>query len=61
MSATLEAWIFGCSLLFLAGMLMVGGSAIPTLQKRYPRLLFRGFAIAALSFLLVLVGALLWR
>jgi hypothetical protein len=61
MSATLETWIFACSLLFLAGMLMVAASAVPSLQARFPRLLFRGFGAAALSFGLVLAGALLWR
>lgn len=61
MSATLETWIFVCSLIFLAGMLMVAASALPAVQARHPRLLFRGFAIAAGSFFLVLAGALVWR
>ena len=59
MNPTLEAWIFGCSLLFLLGMLLVVGSAVPAVQRRFPRILIVGFLLAIASFALVLVGALL--
>ena len=59
MNPTLEAWIFGCSLLFLAGMLLVVGSAVPAVQRRFPRVLLVGFLLAIASFALVLAGALL--
>ncbi len=59
MNPTLEAWIFGCSLLFLLGMLLVVGSAVPAVQRRFPRILIAGFLVAIASFALVLVGALL--
>jgi len=57
MNPTLEAWIFACSLLFLAGMLLVVGSAVPAVQRRFPRVLLAGFLLAIASFALVLVGA----
>lgn len=61
MSAALNAWIFGCSLLFLAGMLLVVGSGLPAVQRRYPKALGHGFLMAVASFGLVIVGALLLR
>jgi hypothetical protein len=61
MSPVLNAWIFGCSLLFLAGMVLVVASAIPAVARRYPRALPHGFLVAVASFALVIVGALLFR
>jgi len=58
-SPALEAWVFGCSLLFLGGILLVVGSAVPAVQRRYPRALLHGFLLAIASFALVLVGALI--
>ena len=61
MSPALDAWVFACSLLFLAGMLMVVGSAVPAVQRRYPKALPHGFLLAVASFGLVIVGAVLLR
>ena len=61
MNPALEAWIFGCSLLFLAGMVLVVASAFPAVARRYPRALPHGFLMAIVSFGLVIVGALLLR
>jgi hypothetical protein len=60
-SPALNAWIFGCSLLFLAGMVLVVASAVPAVARRYPRALPHGFLMAVASFGLVIVGALLLR
>jgi hypothetical protein len=60
-SPALNAWVFGCSLLFLAGMVLVVASAIPAVARRYPRALPHGFLMAVASFGLVIVGALLLR
>jgi len=61
MNPALDAWIFACSLLFLVGMLLVVASALPSVERRYPRALPHGFLLAVASFALVVVGALLLR
>ena len=54
--------IFGCSLLFLLGVLMVSASAFEGVRDRYPRVMLNGFLVAVLSIGLVLVvGILRWR
>lgn len=47
--------LFGCSLIFLAGILMVTASVFPGVQARYPRLMLQGFLVAVASFGLVLL------
>ncbi len=54
--------IFGCSLLFLLGVLMVSASAFEGVRARYPKVMLNGFLVAVLSIGLVLVvGILRWR
>ncbi len=54
--------IFGCSLLFLLGVLMVSASAFEGVRDRYPKTMLNGFLVAVLSIGLVLVvGILRWR
>lgn len=57
---TLDTWLFACSLLFLAGIVLVVASASPALARRYPRALLHGFLLAIASFGLVLLGAWWW-
>ncbi|HEX7022114.1 MAG TPA: hypothetical protein VF171_04600 [Trueperaceae bacterium] len=45
--------------LFLAGIVMVGLSSFPVVRQRMPRLLVYGFAVAVLSFVMVLLAGLL--
>ena len=59
MTPQLETWVFACSVVFLVGMLMVVASAVPAVQRRYPRVLLHGFLVAIGSFGLVIAGALL--
>ena len=47
---TVAAWTF------LAGVAMAAATAIPAVQRRWPRLLPIGFAVAAVSPLLVLLA-----
>jgi len=58
-SPALEAWIFACSLLFLAGIVLVVSAAVPAARRRYPKGLLHGFLLAVASFALVIVGALI--
>ena len=51
--------LFGCSLVFLAGVLMVAASVFPRVQARYPRLMLQGFLVAVASFALVLLVGIL--
>ncbi|MFO8150487.1 MAG: hypothetical protein R6T93_09330 [Trueperaceae bacterium] len=57
MSPALEAWVFFCSLLFLAGIVLVVSAAVPSARERYPKALIHGFLLAIASFALVIVGA----
>ena len=52
----LDAWLFVCSVVFLAGMLLVASSAVPRVRERYPKALMHGFLVAITSFALVGVG-----
>jgi hypothetical protein len=61
MSPALNAWVFGCSLLFLAGMVLVVASAVPAVARRYPKALPHGFLLAVASFGLVILGAVVLR
>lgn len=61
MTPTLEAWLFACSLLFLAGIVLVVASGVPAVARRHPRALLHGFLVAIASFGLVLLGAWWWR
>ena len=47
--------LFGCSLVFLAGVLMVAASVSERVRARYPRLMLSGFLVAVASFVLVLI------
>lgn len=47
--------------LFLAGILMVLGSAVPALARRFPRMFLSGFLLSAGSLVLVLLGAITLR
>lgn len=53
----LDAWLFVCSLAFLAGMLLVLSSAWPGVRARYPKGLLHGFLLAIASFAAVGLGA----
>lgn len=53
----LDAWLFVCSLAFLAGMLLVLSSAWPGVRARYPNGLLHGFLLAIASFAAVGLGA----
>lgn len=57
----LDAWLFACSLVFLAGIALVVASAVPVVRERYPKALLHGFGLAVFSFALVGLGALLLR
>ncbi len=52
---TVAAWVF------LAGVTMAAATAVPAVQRRFPRLLPLGFGVAAASPLLVLLAWLLPR
>jgi hypothetical protein len=54
---TLDRVTFAASCLFLLGMLMVVATAVPVVQRRYPRFLMYGFLLAILSFVVVGVAA----
>lgn len=45
--------------LFLAGIVMTVLSAVPSVTRRYPRILLHGFGVAVLGVALAVVGALL--
>lgn len=47
--------LFGCSLIFLLGVLMVTASAFEGVQARYPKVMLHGFLVSVASFVLVLV------
>jgi hypothetical protein len=47
--------LFGCSLIFLLGVLMVAASAFAGVRSRYPQVMLHGFLVALLSFALVLL------
>ena len=51
--------LFGCSLVFLAGILMVAASVSERVRERYPRLMLNGFLVAVASFGLVLLVGIL--
>lgn len=53
----LDAWLFACSLGFLAGMLLVVASASERVRTRYPKALLHGFLLAIVSFAAVGLGA----
>jgi hypothetical protein len=53
----LDGVTFVASCLFLLGMVMVVSTAVPSVQRRYPRVLVLGFLIAVLSFVIVGVAA----
>jgi len=59
MSPALETWVFFCSLIFLAGIVLVVSAAVPAAQRRYPKALLHGFLLAVASFALVIVGAVI--
>ena len=59
MSPALETWVFACSVLFLAGIVLVVSAAVPAARERYPKALLHGFLLAMASFVLVIVGALI--
>ncbi|MEJ2665827.1 MAG: hypothetical protein P8Z81_01805 [Deinococcales bacterium] len=61
MTAPLALTVRVAAYLFLLGILMVVLSPVPMLSRRFPRLYLAGFALAVLSLLLVLAGALLLR
>jgi hypothetical protein len=47
--------LFGLSLLFLLGVLMVAVSAFGGVRVRYPKVMLHGFLVSVLSLALVLV------
>ncbi len=47
--------------LFLLGVLMVVGSAVPAVTRRYRKVFVHGFLLSVLSLFLVLGAALLFR
>jgi hypothetical protein len=47
--------LYGLSLLFLLGVLMVAASAFEGARARYPKLMLHGFLASVLSLALVLV------
>ncbi len=51
--------LFGCSLVFLLGVLMVAASAFASVRARYPQVMLHGFLVALLSFALVLLVGIL--
>lgn len=51
--------LFGCSLVFLLGVLMVAASAFAGVRARYPQVMLHGFLVALLSFALVLLVGIL--
>ena len=51
--------LFACSLVFLAGILMVAASVSERVRARYPRLMLNGFLVAVASFGLVLLVGIL--
>jgi hypothetical protein len=58
-SPALETWVFVCSLLFLAGIVLVVSTAVPSARERYPKALINGFLLAIASFALVILGAVI--
>lgn len=54
----LDAWLHAASWLFLIGVLMVVGSGIPPLARRFPRLLMQGFMLTIVAIGVALVAAL---
>ena len=56
--ATLDAWLSAASWLFLIGTLLVVGSAVPPVVRRFPRVLMTGFMLAIASIALAFVAAL---
>jgi hypothetical protein len=58
-SPALETWVFVCSLLFLAGIVLVVSAAVPVARERYPKALIHGFLLAIASFALVILGAVI--
>jgi hypothetical protein len=54
----LDGWLHAASWLFLAGVLMVIGSAVPVLARRFPRLLVQGFLLTIAALGVALVAAL---
>ena len=51
--------LFACSLVFLAGILMVAASVSERVRARYPGLMLQGFLVAVASFGLVLLVGIL--
>ncbi len=51
--------LFVCSLVFLAGILMVAASVSERVRARYPGLMLQGFLVAVASFGLVLLVGIL--
>ena len=54
----LDGWLHAASWVFLAGVLMVIGSAVPALARRFPRLLVQGFLVTIAALAMALVAAL---
>ena len=51
--------LFGISLVFLLGVLMITASAFAGVRARYPQVMLHGFLVAVLSFVLVLIVGIL--
>jgi len=54
----LDAWLHAASWLFLIGVLMVVGSGVPALVRRFPRILMQGFMLTLASIGVALIAAL---
>lgn len=54
----LDRWLEAASWLFLVGVVMVIGSAVPALAQRFPRLLVQGFMVSIAAIGVALVASL---
>lgn len=56
--AVLDGWLTAASWLFLIGVLMVVGSGVPAVVRRFPRILMQGFVLSIAAIGVALVAAL---